>query len=119
MGEEGHERRRQTGGGVSEVDTDAFRKEFAELTLQIGGNEDDDGLGQRRRHIGRNAPTCQHGGEIGSEGLTGIETREDAHDGDANLGRGEKLVGVVHQVERHACRTAAGLGFALQTGATR
>ena len=112
-----HERKRPHGachdlrGPFGGVHADAFGDQFAEDDREVGDRDDDRDLRRDGRRAQRNAQPGQLSAEFRRQRVAGVDTRENADQGDADLYGREEPVGVFGQFQglTGACAALPGL----------
>ena len=108
-----HEKR-QLGDLFRRVHADAFGNQFAEDDREVGDRDDDSDLRRDGRRAQRNAQSGQLSAEFRRQRVAGVNTRENADQGDADLYGREEPVGVFGQFQGLAGACAALPGLHLQ-----
>ena len=111
-GEEVHRACDGLRGFLRQTQSDALRYKFTEDDGQVGHKDDDDGLCRQSGIGGREAGIRQQLGEVVGKCGAGVDTGQDADEGDTDLYGGEEAVGVVGKFQRHL----GGLASLLEVG---
>lgn len=86
-------------GPLGGVHADAFGDQFAEYDREVGDRDDDRDLRRDGRRAQRNAQPGQLSAEFRRQRVAGVNTRENADQGDADLYGREEPVGVFGQFQ--------------------
>ena len=109
-----HRLRNDFCGPLGGVHADAFGNQFAEDDREVGDRDDDRDLRRDGRRAQRNAQPGQLSAEFRRQRVAGVNTRENADQGDADLYGREEPVGVFGQFQGLAGACAALPGLHLQ-----
>ena len=118
-GEELHGGRDEAGKRLRPAEGQPFGHQFAEQQREEGEHRHEDGERDRFGHAGeaRRAVGRDPGGNVAHQPVATVGRRQRADERDADLHRGEKLVGTRRQFERLPGRLVAVLGHLPQTAA--